>query len=102
MVKLPLSMTDVTVLKFDLANSSFLGAGFFISVLFDGQTLMVRFVLGSSLLVAVVLMVGCGEKTYVPKAEDIPDIPPSTRSSPGGGGGPATPKKGGNAVAPPK
>ena len=102
MAKLPLSKTDVSVLKFDLASSSFEGAGFFISVLFDGQTLMVRYILGSSLLVAVVLMVGCGPKTYVPKAEDIPDIPPSTRSAPGGGGGPATPKMGGNAVAPPK
>ena len=94
-------MTDVSVLKFDLASSSFEGAGFFISVLFDGQTLMVRYVLGASLLVAVVLVVGCS-KSYEPKAEDIPDIPPSTRSAPGGGGGPATAKKGGNAVAPPK
>ena len=98
---MPLSMTDVTVLKFDLASSSFEGAGFFISLLFAGQTLMVRYILGSSLLVAVVLVVGCS-KSYEPKAEDIPNIPPSTRSAPGGGGGPATAKKGGNAVAPPK
>lgn len=62
---------------------------------------MVRYVLGSSLFVAVVLVVGCS-KSYEPKAEDIPDIPPSTRSSPGVGGRPATSKKGGNAVAPPK
>ena len=94
-------MTDVSVLKFDLASSSFEGAGFFISVLFNGQTLMVRYVLSSSRLVAVVLVVGCS-KSYAPKAEDSPDIPPSTRSAPGGGGGPATPKMGGNAVAPPK
>jgi len=93
-------MTDASVLKFDLASSSFEGAGFFISVLFNGQTLMVRYVLSSSLLVAVVLVVGCS-KSYEPKAEDIPNIPPSTRSAPGGGG-PATAKKGGNAVAPPK
>ena len=98
---MPLSMTDVSVLKFDLASSSFEGAGFFISLLFAGQTLMVRYILGSSLLIAVVLVVGCS-KSYEPKAEDIPNIPPSTRSAPGGGGGPATAKKGGNAVAPPK
>lgn len=102
MAKSPLLRTDFSVLKFDLTRSSIEGAGFFISVLFDGQTLMVRYVLGSSLLVAAVLMVGCGPKPYVPKAEDIPDIPPSTRSAPGGGGGPASPIKGGNAIAPPK
>ena len=53
-------------------------------MLVDGKAPMYRYVLGSTLLLAVVLIVGCA-KSYEPKAEDIPDIPPSTRSASGEG-----------------